>query len=91
MATSIAELVIRTLFFASVITAVVLMPWEFAIAALVVALLRYFVVMFVVVRNARRLGEGGVIALHFVYDIIEPMLRPAIALASHKKFKKSWF
>jgi glycosyltransferase involved in cell wall biosynthesis len=91
MATSIAELVIRTLFFASVITAFVLMPWEFAIAALVVALLRYFVVMFVVVRNARRLGEGGLIALHFVYDIIEPMLRPAIALASHKKFKKSWF
>jgi cellulose synthase/poly-beta-1,6-N-acetylglucosamine synthase-like glycosyltransferase len=91
MAASTAELLIRILFFASVITAFVLMPWEFAIAALVVALLRYFVVMFVVVRNARRLGEGGLIALHFVYDIIEPMLRPAIALASHKKFKKSWF
>ena len=90
MATSIAELVIRTLFFASVITAVVLMPWEFMAAALIIALLRYFVVMFVVVRNARRLGESGVIALHFIYDIIEPVLRSTIALASHKKYKKSW-
>ncbi len=90
MATSIAELVIRTLFFASVITAVVLMPWECMAAALIIALLRYFVVMFVVVRNARRLGESGVIALHFIYDIIEPVLRSTIALASHKKYKKSW-
>lgn len=90
MAALIAELSIRTLFFASILTAIVLMPWEFMVAALIVALLRYFVVMFVVVRNARRLGEGGVIALHFIYDIIEPALRFAIALSSHKKYKKSW-
>lgn len=90
MAALIAELSIRTLFFASILTAIVLMPWEFMVAALIVALLRYFIVMFVVVRNARRLGEGGVIALHFIYDIIEPALRFAIALSSHKKYKKSW-
>jgi hypothetical protein len=89
-AASTAELVMRTLFFASVITAFVLMPWEFATAALIVTLLRYFIVMFVVVRNARRLGEGGLIALHFFYDIIEPVLRFTIAISSHKKFKKSW-
>ena len=87
---TICELVIRTLFFLAVLAALIFMPWEFRIAALVVALLRYFVVMFVVVRNARRLGEGGVVALHFIYDIIEPALRLAIALASYKKYKKSW-
>ena len=90
MAASTAELAIRTLFFASVITAFVLMPWEFAMAALAVTLLRYFVVIFVVIRNARRLGEGGVIALHFIYDIIEPILRFIIAISLHKEGKKSW-
>ncbi len=90
MVPTICELVIRTLFFLAVLAALIFMPWEFRIAALVVALLRYFVVMFVVVRNARRLGEGGVVALHFIYDIIEPALRLAIALASYKKYKKSW-
>ena len=91
MAASTAELLIRSLFFASVITALVLMPWEFVVAALIVALLRYFIVMFVAIRNARRLGESGLIALHFIYDIIEPALRFTIALSSHKKHKKSWF
>ena len=90
MATTTAELSILTLFFAAVVTALALMPWEFKVAALVVALLRYFVVMFVVVRNARRLGESGLIALHFIYDVIEPLLRFAIALSSHKRYKKSW-
>ena len=87
----IAELTIRTLFFASIVTALVFMPWEFKIAAIIVALLRYFVIMFVVVRNCRRLGEGGIIAMHFIYDIIEPILRLTIALTSNKKHRKSWF
>ena len=91
MAPMIAELTIRTLFFASIVTALVFMPWEFKIAAIIVALLRYFVIMFVVVRNCRRLGEGGIIAMHFIYDIIEPILRLTIALTSNKKHRKSWF
>lgn len=91
MAPMIAELTIRSLFFASIVTALIFMPWEFKIAAIIVALLRYFVIMFVVVRNCRRLGEGGIIAMHFIYDIIEPILRLTIALTSNKKHRKSWF
>ena len=87
---TIAELVIRVLFFAAVVTALVFMPWEFKVATLVVALLRYFLIMFVVVRNSRRLGESGIAPFHFIYDIIEPALRLTIALASYKKYKKSW-
>lgn len=90
MATIIAELSVRILFFAAIITALIFMPWEFMVAALIVALLRYFVVMFVVIRNTRRLGENGLIALHFIYDIIEPVLRFILAFSSHKKYKKSW-
>ena len=87
---TIAELLIRALFFASIITAIVLMPWEFFVMAIVVAMIRYFIVIFVMVRNARRLGEAGLVPLHFIYDLIEPVLRLFIALASHKKYKKSW-
>lgn len=90
MATQISELVLRVLFFAAVISACVFMPWEFYIAAIIVALLRYFFVLFVTVRNARRLGEGGLIALHFVYDFIEPLLRLFISLVSHRKNKQLW-
>lgn len=87
---TISELVIRILFFAAVVVALVCMPWEFKVAALTVALLRYFAVMFVVVRNAGRLGESGVAAMHFIYDIIEPFLRLSVTIFSYKKYKKSW-
>lgn len=87
---TIAELVIRVLFFAAVVVALVCMPWEFKVVALAVALLRYFAVIFVVIRNAGRLGESGVAAMHFIYDIIEPFLRFSLALLSYKKYKKSW-
>ena len=90
MAPATAELAMRTLFFAAIITALVFMPWEFKVAATIAALLRYFIVMFVVVRNCRRVGEGGLATRHFIYDLIEPLLRLAIALTSKKRTKKSW-
>lgn len=90
MAPTIAELSTRTLFFVAIVVALVFMPWEFKIAAIAVTLLRYFLVMFAVVRNTRRLGESGIVALHFIYDLIEPLLRLTVALASYKRYKKSW-
>lgn len=86
----VTELIFRVLFFAAIIAALVYMPIEFKVAALIITLLRYFFVMFVVVRNARRLGEGGLGALHFIYDIIEPILRLLISLSSHRKNKQLW-
>ena len=90
MAPTIAELSTRTLFFVAIVVALAFMPWEFKVAAVVVTLLRYFLVMFAVVRNARRLGESGIVAIHFIYDLVEPLLRLTVALASHKRYKKSW-
>ena len=90
MATQITELIFRVLFFAAIVTALVFMPWEFKIATISVLLLRYFFVMFVTVRNARRLGESGLLALHVIYDIIEPLLRLCISLASHRKNRQLW-
>lgn len=87
---SVVELISRVLFFAAIGAAIVLMPWEFAVATIVMAMLRYFLVIFATIRNTRRLGEGGLISLHFVYDIIEPALRFIIAISSRKKSKQSW-
>ncbi len=89
-ATQITELIFRVLFFAAIVVALVFMPWNFKLAALAVMLLRYLFVMFVTVRNARRLGEGGLVALHFIYDIIEPMLRLSVSIASHHKNRQLW-
>lgn len=86
---SVAEIIFRVLFFAAVIAAIVLMPWEFKIAAIVVTLIRYFIVMFVLIRNARRLGEATLAPLHFIYDLIEPFIRLMVALFSSNK-KKLW-
>ena len=86
---SVVELFFRVLFFAAVITAIVLMPWEFKLAAIIMTLIRYFIVVFVLVRNARRLGEATLAPLHFIYDLIEPLLRVFVALFSTKR-KKSW-
>jgi hypothetical protein len=47
-------------------------------------------VIFAVVRNARRLGESGIVALHFIYDLIEPVLRLVVAMTSLRRGKKSW-
>ena len=90
MAPAIAELTMRVLFFAAIVTAIVCMPWEFKVAAIIFALLRYFAVMFVVIRNARRLGETSIATLHFIYDLIEPALRFVLAISMHKKGKKTW-
>ena len=84
----LSELILRVLFFASIVTALVMMPWEFKIAALVLMVLRYFVVLFVTVRNARRLNEGGLALYHALFDIIEPILRFVIVISTQRKDKK---
>ncbi len=80
-----AEIVLRVLFFVATLVALVLMPWEYGLTVLGVALLRYLVVFFVVVRNTRRLGEVGLASRHFIYDFIEPVLRLVVAISFRKK------
>lgn len=90
LAPAVSELITRSLFFIAAITALVLMPWGFKIAVIILALLRYFIVMFVVVRNARRLGEIALAPLHGLYDFIEPILRLCLAIGTRYNSKKSW-
>ena len=84
----LCELVLRVLFFASVITAIATMPWEFFLTAIILTILRYFVVLFVFVRNARRLNEDGLVARHFLFDLFEPILRLLVILSTGRGGKK---
>ena len=89
-AATTSELLFRALFFASVIAAIVLLPTAFKALALTLFVIRFILVQVVVTRNARRLGEVGLIIPHFFYDIIEPALRFFVALATDRSYKKRW-
>ena len=84
-----AEILLRLLFFAVAIVTAVLMPWEFGLGVLAAVLVRYLVVFFVVVRNTRRLGEPGLASRHFIYDLVEPVLRLIVAI-SFRKNRNNW-
>lgn len=84
------ELTLRLLFFVAILAALIFMPWPFKIAALVLAVVRYLLVLFVLARNALRLGEKGLMGRYFIYDIIEPILRFAISTSSGQKRKQPW-
>jgi glycosyltransferase involved in cell wall biosynthesis len=90
MAPTISELLFRTLFFAAIIATLVLLPYPFKMMALTLLAIRYLLVQAVVIRNSRRVGESGLATLHFIYDIIEPILRLFVALASKRTHKKRW-
>ena len=64
------ELGSRVLFFLTVLCALAVMPWEYAAAAGALALVRYAVVAIQVRRIARRLGERGLVARYFLYDLL---------------------
>ena len=63
----------RVLFFATVVCALAVMPPEYKLAALLLAVIRYVVVAFEVRRIARRLGEGGIAGRYFIYDLLGPL------------------
>ena len=50
--------------------------------------LRYLVVLFVFVRNARRLNEDGLVARHFLFDLFEPILRLLVIISTGRSGKK---
>lgn len=85
-----SELISRALFFASVIAAMFLLPTAFKAIALTLLVVRFVLMQTVVTRNARRLGEVGLVIPHFFYDIIEPVLRFFVALATNRSYKKRW-
>lgn len=84
------ELGSRVLFFLTVLCALAVMPWEYAAAAGALALVRYAVVAIQVRRIARRLGERGLVARYFLYDLFGPLFAALLALMLLRKDQRVW-
>lgn len=82
------EIAFRVLFFLSAIAAIIFLPLVYKLSILGLVVLRYLLVLFITARNARRLGERGLLGRYFIYDFIEPVIRLFIAMFSSKRLSK---
>ncbi len=87
---SAIELWARALFFVSAILSIIFMPTELRIAAGVMLAVRFLAVEFSVLRISRRLGEGNIAGMHFVFDIVEPAIRLIVRFMLCKRNASAW-
>lgn len=80
----------RVLFFLAVACALACLPLELKGAALLLLLLRYFLVAFEVRRLGQRLGETDIWHRYFLYDLWSPLQALWINLLSLRKDPRVW-
>ena len=80
----------RVLFFGVVLAMLLSLPLELQIAAAVVALLRYLVVLWEVRRIAQRLGEKRMLRLYALYDLFSPLWVLLRSLLMMRKDERVW-
>lgn len=80
----------RMLFFAAILYAVILLPFELQIVAASLLLLRYLFVAWEVRRISRRLGERGLTRLYFIYDLFSPCWSLLMGLLLLRKDERVW-
>lgn len=80
----------QTLFFLAVLTALIFMPLEFKLAALVLLLLRYIVVVMRMRSVGKRVGERGVALRYFLFDLFNPMLMLCLGVIMLRKDYSAW-
>ena len=80
----------RVLFFGGVLAMLLSLPLELQIAAAVVALLRYLVVLWEVRRIAQRLGEKRMLRLYALYDLFSPLWVLLRSLLMMRKDERVW-
>lgn len=84
------EQMTRVLFLLCAIVAIVVMPLEVKIGALLLVLLRYLFVVWSTRRTARKLGEGGVAMRYWMFDILGPVIEYVVSLKHHDGKAKVW-
>ena len=80
----------RVLFFLAVLCALAVMPLESKLAALLLALIRYAVVLLEVRRTAQRLGETGILGRYFLYDLLSPLWAALLGLQLLRRDERVW-
>lgn len=80
----------RVLFFLTAACALAVMPAEYKLAALLLVIVRYAVVVAEVRRIARRLGEQGIAGRYFLYDLLSPAWAAVVSLLLLRKDERVW-
>ncbi|MEE1098685.1 MAG: glycosyltransferase [Alistipes sp.] len=78
------------LFILSLLTAMVVLPIELKVAAIVLLLIRVLVVLIEVGRIAKRLGESGVVGSYLIYDIWRPIESLLVRLMLLRHDSRVW-
>ena len=84
------ELGSRILFWLAAIVALAVMPWEFKIAAGVLLLARFAIVLVEARRISRRLGEEKICGRYFLYDLLSPFFALLLGLLLLRKDERVW-
>ena len=80
----------RLLFFASVATALAVLPYELKIAAAVLLAVRYAIVWNTTRQVARRIGERGILTMLWLYDTAGLVLHYAVRVSLLRKNPDVW-
>lgn len=84
------ELGSQTLFFLTILAALIIMPLEFKLAALLLLILRYIIVMLRAHSIAKRVGENGMMLRYWIFDIFNPLLMLCVRVAMIRKDSTVW-
>lgn len=84
------ERVSRLLLFITTATALAVMPLEYKIAAGVILLLRYALVITTIRGVCKRLGERGIVALYPLHDLFGPLLTLFLGIIKLRKDPTVW-
>ena len=84
------ELGSQILFFLTILAALIIMPLEFKLAALLLLILRYIIVMLRAHSIAKRVGEKGVMLRYWIFDIFNPLLMLCVRVAMIRKDSTVW-
>lgn len=84
------ELGSRILFWLAAIVALAVMPWEFKIAAGILLLARFAIVLVEARRISRRLGEEKICGRYFLYDLLSPFFALLLGLLLLRKDERVW-
>ncbi len=80
----------QVLLFLTVLTALIFMPLEFKLGALLLLVVRYIVAALRVRSVAQRVGEKGMALRYFLFDLFNPLLMLCVRFSLMRKDETAW-
>lgn len=80
----------QILFFITILTAVICMPLEFKLAALLLMFIRYIIVVLRIRTIAKRVGEKAMAIRYALFELFNPLLMLGVRIALLRKDETVW-